>query len=608
MNNNWVDYYEVLGADITDDVATIKNKYRKLTRKYHPDLHPEATEEELKIMEETVILLNEAYSVLTDEEKRKEYDSTYESYKNGTYEEEILNDGSDDYSNVNYEDVKDNYTEEEAYYAKVMAIKQIIEEELGKVTIIIDSKNKLIMETHFNIMSKEEYFDSLNELISITNEYIYHLREIIEEASNYELLQEIGIINDTINFLEEMIGDMPKNTIEVDFFYKKECYKEASLNKLELITSMINEISAKLDSIYSYIYEGKISENDYNSIISSTLIEINDVKSNLEELINILGILKLEDSCEEAIDMLAKLNQKINTIPKSYEDAKFASKISYVKKKIKDILQEQDKIDARIEEICKLLTADNDDYDDLYEEGLSEFTSGIASMEKVSTESKGLNNQVKQVQVNTESLVDSAVKIYEYAEKTHAKAQEVYNDITISSDDIIIPDLAKSAYAAWDKSEDLENFLEAQKLLESYKYLSAMMEYDVELKELMEQLNARIQAETTKKQGYERKYKLQTEKNPYRKFSKGDFNKRISELMNLVQQKKKRLKIYMGTLFIGTAYIFMTNQLANHPKLSVVFIGALILASCNNLFQMVDANEMIEKLEAAKNKKFSKER
>lgn len=607
MNNHWIDYYEVLGATLTDDIPTIKTKYRKLTRKYHPDLHPEATLEELKELEEKLTILNEAYSVLTNEEKRKEYDSTYEAYKNGTYEEEVINDVSEEYSDVNYEDVKENYTEEEAYYAKVMAIKQIIEEELEKVNIIIDSKNKLLMEAHFNIVSKEEYFDSVNELTSITNEFIYTLREIIEEASNYELLREIEIINDTIIFLEEMLDKLPKNTIEADFFYKKECYKEAALSKLESITTMINELSSKLDSIYSYIYEGQLSETDYNNIIASNLNEMNDTKSELEELINILGILELKENCDEAIELLAKFNKKIKMIPKSYSDAKFLSRIVYLKNKIRNALQTQNQLDKDIEEIFELINEDNDENDYLYEEELSKFTSGIENMKKVSREVEGITDYPSQEKINIDSCVQEAVKIYENAETVHDKAHNVYENITISEDDIIISDLAQSAYASWDKSEAIENLLEAKKLLSSYKCLNSMIAYDDELKELVEQLNERIQAENTKKDEYQKKYKLQIGNNPYRKFSETDFNNKLAELLNLFKQEKKKIKIYMGTLFIGTAYIFITHQLAKHPVLSISFMALFGLASFVKLMEIIATEDMIDKLESAKRKKFYKE-
>lgn len=607
MNNNWIDYYEVLGATPTDDIPTIKTNYRKLTRKYHPDLHPDASEEELKELEDKITILNEAYSVLTNEEKRKEYDSTYEAYKNGTYEEDI-NDVCEEYSDVKYEDVKANYTEEEAYYAKVMAVKQIIDEELEKVNIIIDSKNKLLMEAHFNIVSKEEYFDSVNELTSITNEFIYTLREIIEEASNYELLQEIEIINDTIIFLEEMLDKLPKNTIEADFFYKKECYKEASLSKLETINTTINELSAKLDSIYTYIYEGQISENDYNNIITTTLNEMNDIKSELEELINILGILEFKENCDEAIELLAKFNKKIKTIPKGYSDAKFASKIVYLKNKIRNVLQKQDQLDISIEEICELIKEDNDEYDFLYEEELSKFTSSIEDMKKVSSEAQGITSYVSKEKLNIDSYVKDAVKIYENAETIHDKAHNVYENITISEDDIIISDLAQSAYASWDKSEAIENLLKAKKLLSSYKCLSTMIACDDELKALIELLNTRIKTEKEKEQQYQKKYKLQTEKNPYRKFSKTDFNNKLAELLNMLEQKKRQIKIYMGTLFIGTAYIFITNQLAKHPALSVSFMALFGLASFVKLMDIIDTEDLIEKLESAKRKKFYKEK
>ena len=63
------DYYEVLGVDRNADASAIKKAYRKLAKKYHPDTNAGDPGAEEKFKEVT-----EAYTVLSDEEKRKLYD------------------------------------------------------------------------------------------------------------------------------------------------------------------------------------------------------------------------------------------------------------------------------------------------------------------------------------------------------------------------------------------------------------------------------------------------------------------------------------------------------------------------------------------------------
>lgn len=63
------DYYEVLGIDRGADDSAIKSAYRKLAKKYHPDVNPGDKEAEKKFKEAT-----EAYGVLSDPQKRQQYD------------------------------------------------------------------------------------------------------------------------------------------------------------------------------------------------------------------------------------------------------------------------------------------------------------------------------------------------------------------------------------------------------------------------------------------------------------------------------------------------------------------------------------------------------
>lgn len=72
----FIDYYKILGVSKTATESDIKKVYRKLARKYHPDLNPNNKEAEKKFKE-----INEANEVLSDPEKRKKYDEFGKDWK-----------------------------------------------------------------------------------------------------------------------------------------------------------------------------------------------------------------------------------------------------------------------------------------------------------------------------------------------------------------------------------------------------------------------------------------------------------------------------------------------------------------------------------------------
>ena len=71
------DYYEILGVSRDSDQAAIKSAYRKLARKYHPDVN------KTKEAEEKFKDINEAYEVLSDKAKRQRYDSLGSNWQGG---------------------------------------------------------------------------------------------------------------------------------------------------------------------------------------------------------------------------------------------------------------------------------------------------------------------------------------------------------------------------------------------------------------------------------------------------------------------------------------------------------------------------------------------
>ena len=72
------DYYESLGVARNAKEDEIKKAYRKLARKYHPDLNPNNKQSEEKFKE-----IQEAYEVLSDATKRQKYDQLGANWKNG---------------------------------------------------------------------------------------------------------------------------------------------------------------------------------------------------------------------------------------------------------------------------------------------------------------------------------------------------------------------------------------------------------------------------------------------------------------------------------------------------------------------------------------------
>lgn len=80
MGVAYQDYYEILGVDRKANEKEIKSAYRKLARKWHPDLH---SGKDKGAAEEKIKLINEAYEVLSDQDKRNKYDRLGANWRTG---------------------------------------------------------------------------------------------------------------------------------------------------------------------------------------------------------------------------------------------------------------------------------------------------------------------------------------------------------------------------------------------------------------------------------------------------------------------------------------------------------------------------------------------
>ena len=80
-----MDYYKILEVSENADILKIKKQYRKLAMKYHPDRNAGDERAAKKFRE-----ITEAYEVLSNEEKRKEYDYKRENENNHTKKKKMI--------------------------------------------------------------------------------------------------------------------------------------------------------------------------------------------------------------------------------------------------------------------------------------------------------------------------------------------------------------------------------------------------------------------------------------------------------------------------------------------------------------------------------------
>lgn len=90
------DYYEILGVDKGADEVALKKAYRELAKKYHPDMHPGDKEAEAKFKE-----ASEAYAVLSDPDKRRQYDQ----FGHAAFEGGAGGAGGFDFSGMDFSDI-----------------------------------------------------------------------------------------------------------------------------------------------------------------------------------------------------------------------------------------------------------------------------------------------------------------------------------------------------------------------------------------------------------------------------------------------------------------------------------------------------------------------
>lgn len=103
--------YEILGVPNNASKDEIKKKYRECAKKYHPDRFATASEEEKQKAEKIFRDINDAYSILSDDNKRKEYDEQLLNSRQNSYTDTFSksNNKKDSGKKESYQDIYERF-------------------------------------------------------------------------------------------------------------------------------------------------------------------------------------------------------------------------------------------------------------------------------------------------------------------------------------------------------------------------------------------------------------------------------------------------------------------------------------------------------------------
>lgn len=77
----FIDYYKILGVSFDASDEELKKVHKNLAKKYHPDIHPNLSDEEKSKLDDKLKEINSAYDILTNKEERASYDEAYRKHK-----------------------------------------------------------------------------------------------------------------------------------------------------------------------------------------------------------------------------------------------------------------------------------------------------------------------------------------------------------------------------------------------------------------------------------------------------------------------------------------------------------------------------------------------
>lgn len=337
---NWIDYYQIFEVPIDAPVEEIKRRYHAILKEIHPDNENGS--------EELTALLNEAYSILSDEKRREKYNEAYIKKQNAsdydTYEEE-----------PSYESAYNDYNEKEKFYSDKLAASTIIKEELEKVKLLIDAIDELAsLDTLLNI--DESTYELLYSNISDKVENFISLMSSYEGIiKRYNLVSEKEFVDKAVEHLSERFNSLSQSYYEEVILIKERINRNFIEEKYNYIYNEIDDTLTGIKKIISEIGTKGISKNQYCSEMGFYHNTYEIIIGEFNKIYDLASKYSVESVLKKRNILKSKLLEIETFLKKTYSEAKQMSKIIKLQLESEELKKQYQELEGKLIRIIDII-------------------------------------------------------------------------------------------------------------------------------------------------------------------------------------------------------------------------------------------------------------
>ena len=372
--------------------------------------------------------------------------------------------------------------------------------------------------------------------------YTKNLSELAQKAEELELIEDEDLLNQTIEFCEKEINEMPKTPKEAKIYLYEEYYKESEREQTEKLILDGENLIAEIVNFYKNVYYNEINLLEYKSIRQNFFITGNEIISKLNQTRKNVISLEMDDLATKISEMISRVQLQIEKMPIDYKIAKELGHREAIKTTLKEKEVELENIKNSIDKLqCQMLHTSR----------AWEYTQDFIDIDdqKIS-----LNNETKELKTSVESFVNIPKKEQK--------------------------ELKKEVKQNWDEAKKTNKFLntmyttmkedyeERKEIQGAYSLFDKVYETMYQKKEVIEQLH-KIKEFTTRLYYYENVDLDDNYKKILNEFKKKD---------QIIEEEIDTLREYFNTINLSDILANVEDRITSYNGFCLLWVFGMIAA------------------------------